>query len=118
MDHIDRTLRPATRPSPSSPPPGASRPGHRPARTRQQAPPGTGERYRFRRTGGPESWTVLFSGDQVLLEPGSPAPVTGGAAGSTWGPARSLRRRVPPTAPHVTGGTALPAHRFTPVPPV
>ncbi len=87
-------------------------------RTWKHAPPGTGERYRFRRTDGPESWTVLFSGDQVLLEPGSPGPVTVEAAGSASDLALFLRRRVPPTALHVTGDTDLLAHWFTLVPPV
>ncbi|MFD4913188.1 maleylpyruvate isomerase N-terminal domain-containing protein [Streptomyces virginiae] len=43
---------------------------------------GAGERYRFRRTDGPESWTVRFSGDQVLLETGSTAPADVEAAGT------------------------------------
>ncbi|GII97303.1 hypothetical protein Ssi02_75340 [Sinosporangium siamense] len=31
----------------------------------RQAPPGGGERFRFRRDDGPEEWTVVFDGDQV-----------------------------------------------------
>ncbi|MFG2341140.1 maleylpyruvate isomerase family mycothiol-dependent enzyme [Streptomyces yangpuensis] len=87
-------------------------------RTWKQAPPGTGERYRFRSTDGPESWTVLFSGDRVLLEPDSTGPVTVEAAGSASDLALFLWRRVPPTALHVTGDTDLLAHWFTLVPPV
>ncbi|MEV0412753.1 maleylpyruvate isomerase N-terminal domain-containing protein [Streptomyces sp. NPDC050448] len=33
-------------------------------------PAGAGERYGFRRTDGPESWTVTFSGERVLMEYG------------------------------------------------
>ncbi|WP_328740630.1 maleylpyruvate isomerase family mycothiol-dependent enzyme [Streptomyces erythrochromogenes] len=87
-------------------------------RTWQQAPPGTGERYRFRRTDGPESWTVLFSGDQVLPETRSTAPVAVEAAGPASDLALFLWRRVPPAALHVTGDTGLLPHWFTLVPPV
>ena len=34
----------------------------------KQAPPGQGERYLFRRTDGPGTWTVRFDGDAVLLD--------------------------------------------------
>ncbi|MGW6978902.1 maleylpyruvate isomerase family mycothiol-dependent enzyme [Streptomyces sp. NPDC054932] len=87
-------------------------------RSWQQAPPGAGERYRFRRTDGPESWTVLFSGDQVLLEPGSTAPVDVEAAGRACDLALFLWRRLPPGALRVTGDAALLPHWFTLVPPV
>ena len=36
-------------------------------RTLKQAPPGAGERFRFRRTDGTGDWTVLFEGDDVRL---------------------------------------------------
>ncbi|WP_405427013.1 maleylpyruvate isomerase family mycothiol-dependent enzyme [Streptomyces erythrochromogenes] len=87
-------------------------------RTWQQAPPGTGERYRFRRTDGPESWTVHFSGDQVRLETAATAPVAVEAAGSASDLALFLWRRVPAAALHVTGDTGLLPHWFTLVPPV
>ncbi|MCQ8772400.1 maleylpyruvate isomerase family mycothiol-dependent enzyme [Streptomyces telluris] len=35
------------------------------SRTRTAAPPGSGERYRFRRTDGAGVWTVRFDGDDV-----------------------------------------------------
>ena len=38
-------------------------------RARTQAPPGLGERLRFRRTDGPGVWTVQFDGDDVHLIP-------------------------------------------------
>ncbi|MFF3087106.1 maleylpyruvate isomerase family mycothiol-dependent enzyme [Streptomyces nojiriensis] len=84
----------------------------------QQAPPGTGQRYRFRRTDGPESWTVVFSGDQVLLEPGSTAPADVEASGTASDLALFLWRRLPPTALRVTGDAALLPYWFTLVPPV
>lgn len=84
----------------------------------QQAPPGAGERYRFRSTDGQQSWTVLLSGDQVLLEPGSTAPADVEAAGRTSDLALFLWHRLPPTALHVTGDAALLPHWFTLVPPV
>lgn len=34
----------------------------------QQAPPGSGERYGFRRTDGPEAWRLTFEGDEVRWE--------------------------------------------------
>ncbi|GLW11474.1 hypothetical protein Misp01_66020 [Microtetraspora sp. NBRC 13810] len=43
-------------------------------RARTQAPPGTGERYRFRRTDGPGDWTVCFTADDVRLDAGGGAP--------------------------------------------
>lgn len=38
-------------------------------RARMQAPPGLGERLRFRRTDGADIWTVHFDGDEVRLIP-------------------------------------------------
>ncbi|MCX4961001.1 maleylpyruvate isomerase family mycothiol-dependent enzyme [Streptomyces virginiae] len=84
----------------------------------QQAPPGAGERYRFRRTDGSDSWTVLFSGDQVLLEAGSTAPADVEAAGTACDLALFLWRRLPPTALRAEGDAALLPHWFTLVPPV
>ncbi|MFF3458252.1 maleylpyruvate isomerase family mycothiol-dependent enzyme [Streptomyces sp. NPDC002730] len=40
-------------------------------RSRNSAPRGSGERYRFSRTDGSESWTVYFEGDDVLVTNGS-----------------------------------------------
>jgi hypothetical protein len=36
-------------------------------RTQRQAPPGSGERFRFRQTDGTGDWTVHFDGDDVHL---------------------------------------------------
>lgn len=38
-------------------------------RSEAEAPPGEGERFRFRRTDGPQSWTVRFCGDAVVVGP-------------------------------------------------
>ncbi|MEU2453024.1 maleylpyruvate isomerase family mycothiol-dependent enzyme [Streptomyces sp. NPDC012765] len=84
----------------------------------QQAPPGTGERYRFRRTDGPETWTVLFSGDRVLLEPAPTGPADVEAAGSACDLALFLWGRLPAGSLRVTGDAALLPHWFTLVPPV
>lgn len=79
---------------------------------------GHGERYRFRRTDGPESWTVVFSGDQVLLEPGSTGPADVEASGTASDLALFLWRRLPPSALQVTGDAALLPYWFTLVPPI
>ncbi|MFD8889933.1 maleylpyruvate isomerase family mycothiol-dependent enzyme [Streptomyces sp. NPDC059566] len=84
----------------------------------QQAPPGTGERYRFRRTDGPETWTVLFSGDRVLLEPAPTGPADVEAAGSACDLALFLWGRLPAGSLRVTGDAALLPHWFTLVPAV
>ncbi|MER6314151.1 maleylpyruvate isomerase family mycothiol-dependent enzyme [Streptomyces sp. NPDC001581] len=89
------------------------------------APAGTGERYRFRSTDGPENWTVVFASDALLLECGPapeddhilPADVE--AAGTASDLALFLWGRLPATALRVTGGDgALLPHWFTLVPPV
>ncbi len=85
----------------------------------RQAPPGAGETYRFRRTDGPESWTVLFSGDQILRVPGFTGPaVDVAAAGSACDLSLFRWGRLPPTVLRVQGDAALLPHRFTLVPPV
>lgn len=82
------------------------------------APAGKGERYRFRRTDGPESWTVAFAADEVVVEPRSTAPVDVEAAGSASDLALFLWGRLSPADLEVTGdGTLLP-HWFTLVPSV
>lgn len=77
-----------------------------------------GERYRFRRTDGPESWTVVFSADEILLEPGSTAPVDVEAAGSASALALFLWGRLTAPALKITGDATLLPHWFTLVPPV
>ncbi len=92
----------------------------------RQAPPGTGETYRFRRTDGPESWTVLLSGDDVRAYPAddlrtAPAPTPSAdveIAGTACDLALFLWGRVPPTALRATGDATLLTHWFTLVPPV
>ncbi|MEV7441895.1 maleylpyruvate isomerase N-terminal domain-containing protein [Streptomyces sp. NPDC091204] len=97
------------------------------------APAGPGERYRFRRTDGPETRTVVFAPDEVRLEPGSTTPEPGvvdpesgptapadvEAAGTASDLALFLWRRLPATAPRATAGDAALLPRwFTLVPPV
>lgn len=88
-------------------------------RSWKQAPPGTGERYRFRRTDGPESWTVAFAGDEVRLEDGpTTAPVDVEAAGPASDLALFLWGRPPATALRVSGDATRLRHWFTLVPQV
>ncbi|MEU7554214.1 maleylpyruvate isomerase family mycothiol-dependent enzyme [Streptomyces sp. NPDC044571] len=82
------------------------------------APPGRGERYRFRLVDGPESWTVVFAGDAVRLEPDSTEPVDVEATGSASDLALFLWGRLPDTALQVTGDPTRLQHYFTLVPPV
>ncbi|MEU9039156.1 maleylpyruvate isomerase family mycothiol-dependent enzyme [Streptomyces sp. NPDC048352] len=84
----------------------------------KQAPPGTGERYRFRRTDGPGTWTVEFDGDRVGLAPRDTAPVDVEAAGTAGDLMLFLWQRLPAGRLHVTGDTARLDHWFTLVPPV
>ncbi|MFE9631125.1 maleylpyruvate isomerase family mycothiol-dependent enzyme [Streptomyces sp. NPDC006463] len=87
-------------------------------RSWQAAPAGAGEHYRFRRTDGPESWTVLFDGEEVLSAPDDTAPADVEAAGTASDLALFLWHRLPATGLRVTGDTTLLAHYFTLVPPV
>ncbi|MFD0352457.1 maleylpyruvate isomerase N-terminal domain-containing protein [Streptomyces sp. NPDC127110] len=82
------------------------------------APPGAGERYRFRRTDGPGTWTVEFDGDEVRLDPDDTAPVHVEAAGTASDLMLFLWQRIPAEALHITGDTALLDHWFTLVPPL
>ncbi len=52
-------------------------------RAMAQAPPGQGERFAFRRTDGPETWTVWFDGEAV--RPGGEAVRPGEAGGQDDG---------------------------------
>ncbi|MGW7441655.1 hypothetical protein [Streptomyces sp. NPDC054849] len=87
-------------------------------RSWQAAPAGRGERYRFRRTDGPESWTVVFTPEQVLLEPGSAAAVDVEIEGPASDLALFLWQRLPAAGLRATGGAALLPYYFTLVPPV
>ncbi|MFE2141123.1 maleylpyruvate isomerase N-terminal domain-containing protein [Streptomyces sp. NPDC059456] len=82
------------------------------------APAGAGERFRFRRTDGPGSWTVTFSGDRVLVEHGATGAVDVEAAGTASDLMLFLWRRIPASALRVTGDAELLPHYFTLVPPV
>ncbi|MFF3863438.1 maleylpyruvate isomerase N-terminal domain-containing protein [Streptomyces sp. NPDC002209] len=82
------------------------------------APAGAGERYRFRRTDGPESWTVTFSGERVLVGHAVTDPVDVEAAGTASDLMLFLWRRIPSTDLAVTGDADLLRHYFTLVPPV
>ncbi|WUL08873.1 maleylpyruvate isomerase N-terminal domain-containing protein [Streptomyces sp. NBC_00354] len=89
-----------------------------PLACRDRAPAGAGERYRFRRTDGPESWTVTFSGERLLVEHGVTDPVDVEAAGTASDLLLFLWRRIPSTDLAVTGDADLLPHYFTLVPPV
>ncbi|MFF4006965.1 maleylpyruvate isomerase family mycothiol-dependent enzyme [Streptomyces sp. NPDC001717] len=81
------------------------------------APAGRGERYRFRRTDGPESWTLEFNRAGVRLEPDGAGPVGVEAAGTASDLTLFLWQRLPATGLDVTGDDALLEHWFTLVPP-
>ncbi|MEV7544351.1 maleylpyruvate isomerase family mycothiol-dependent enzyme [Streptomyces sp. NPDC089915] len=81
------------------------------------APAGAGERYRFRRTDGPESWTVEFAGDGVRLEPGGTGPVAVEAAGTACDLTLFLWQRLPAAGLEVSGDPALLERWFDLVPP-
>ncbi len=83
-----------------------------------QAPPGAGERYRFRRSDGPDEWTVCFEGDDVRLDGGAgpcDAELTGTASDlmlHLWG-------RIPADRlAEVKGGKDALERYFALVPPV
>lgn len=78
------------------------------------APPGRGERGRFRLVDGPWSRTVVLVGDAVRLEPGSTAPVGFPAmALRVTGDATRLQHHVPPVPP-VRGAVRPRCRRGTP----
>ncbi|MFD7624932.1 maleylpyruvate isomerase family mycothiol-dependent enzyme [Streptomyces sp. NPDC059851] len=82
------------------------------------APPGVGERYRFRRTDGPGSWTVTFSGDLVRVERGTTGTAPVQAAGTASDLMLFLWQRIPADDLEVTGDKELLARWFTLVPPL
>ncbi|MEU8773721.1 maleylpyruvate isomerase family mycothiol-dependent enzyme [Streptomyces sp. NPDC048606] len=83
-----------------------------------QAPPGTGERYRFRRTDGPHLWTVEFRGDEVRSTPADDGPVPLELAGTASDLMLFLWQRRPADRLRLTGDPTLADHWFTLVPPV
>ncbi len=87
-------------------------------RAMTSAPAGAGERYRFSRTDGPESWTVTFSGDRVLVTPDVAGPVDVEAAGTASDLLLFLWQRIPAEDLRITGDGRLLDHWFTLVPPI
>ncbi|QKV96696.1 maleylpyruvate isomerase family mycothiol-dependent enzyme [Streptomyces sp. NA02950] len=90
----------------------------------KQAPPGAGEHFRFRRTDGPEVWSVRFEGDAVRLTehtaPGAPdEPCDVELTGTASDLMLFLWQRVPADRlASVTGDRAVLDRYFTLVPPV
>lgn len=86
-------------------------------RARMQAPPGTGERYRFRRTDGPGEWAVYFEGDDVrLVEASGACDVE--LAGAASDLMLFLWQRIPADRLEVKGDQGVLDRFFTLVPPV
>ncbi|MGI8331770.1 maleylpyruvate isomerase family mycothiol-dependent enzyme [Actinomadura scrupuli] len=83
----------------------------------RQAPPGAGERFRFRQTDGSGSWTVHFDGDQVLLTDGD-LPCEAELAGTASDLMLFLWRRIPADGLEVRGGEGVSDRYFVLVPPV
>lgn len=91
----------------------------------KQAPPGSGECLRFRRTDGTGDWSVRFDGDEIGLTTGD-APGGGPGAGAAGvelaGTASDLMlflwQRLPVDRLTVTGEARLAARYFELVPPV
>jgi uncharacterized protein (TIGR03083 family) len=84
-------------------------------RMMKPAPAGAGERYRFRRTDGPESWSVEFTGDEVRLSrPAGDADVE--LAGTASDLLLHLWGRLPAEELAVSGDKALLERFFTLVP--
>ncbi|MFI9386943.1 maleylpyruvate isomerase family mycothiol-dependent enzyme [Kutzneria sp. NPDC052558] len=87
-------------------------------RAQSEAPAGLGETLRFRRTDGPDVWTVQFDGDAVrLIDPTEPRHV------ELFGTASDLMlflwRRIPADDLHGIVGTRAVLNRyFTLVPPM
>lgn len=79
----------------------------------RSAPPGKGERFSFRRTDGPDHWTITTTGDTLTIGDG-PADVE--LAGTASDLALFLWHRIP--APSTTGDAALVDRYFELVPPV
>ncbi|MFI9722782.1 maleylpyruvate isomerase family mycothiol-dependent enzyme [Streptomyces sp. NPDC052396] len=87
-------------------------------RARTPARPGSGERYRFRRTDGPGVWAVRFDGDEQRVEDGQ-GPCDVELAGRASDLALFLWQRVPGAAlAEVEGERALVERFFELVPPV
>jgi uncharacterized protein (TIGR03083 family) len=79
------------------------------------APPGSGERYRLRRTDGPGDWTVRFDGAEVRLDPGPGDVELAGMASDLM---LFLWQRVPAERLSVTGDRTLLDRYFELAPPL
>lgn len=80
-----------------------------------EAPPGAGETFRFRRTDGRDTWTVVFDGAEVRLADGRPDVEIAGSASDL---ALFVWRRIPADRLAVRGDRDVLDRYFTLVPPV
>lgn len=88
-------------------------------RALRQAPPGSGERFRFRRTDGTELWTVHFDGDAVRLDEDGDSPCDVELAGTASDLMLFLWQRIPAgQLAEVKGDRGVLDRYFTLVPPV
>ncbi|MEU5189697.1 maleylpyruvate isomerase family mycothiol-dependent enzyme [Streptomyces klenkii] len=87
------------------------------SRARSAAPPGAGERYRFRRTDGDDVWTVCLDGDTMRTTPDG-APCDAEASGTASDLMLFLWGRLPADRLTVTGDRAALDRYTTLVPPV
>ncbi|MEV8532541.1 maleylpyruvate isomerase family mycothiol-dependent enzyme [Streptomyces sp. NPDC051211] len=81
----------------------------------KQAPPGLGERYRFRQTDGNGDWTVRFEGDQVRFDEG---PADAELAGTASELMLFLWNRIPASDLEADGDPTYFERYFELVPPV
>ncbi|MGW7362522.1 maleylpyruvate isomerase family mycothiol-dependent enzyme [Streptomyces sp. NPDC054841] len=87
-------------------------------RSRKQAPAGTGERYRFRRTDGTGRWTVHLDGDDVRLDADDDGPCDVELSGTASDLMLFLWHRIPADRlDEVTGDRGVLDRYFTLVPP-
>ncbi|GAA2145989.1 maleylpyruvate isomerase family mycothiol-dependent enzyme [Kitasatospora kazusensis] len=88
-------------------------------RARQQALPGSGERFGFRRSDGPGRWTVLFEGDEVRLDgSGGAGPCDVELTGTASDLMLFLWGRLPADRLTVSGEQEVLDRYFSLVPPV
>ncbi|MEV0380590.1 maleylpyruvate isomerase family mycothiol-dependent enzyme [Nonomuraea sp. NPDC050643] len=80
-----------------------------------QAPPGAGERYRFRRTDGPGEWVVCFDGRHVRVGDGEADVELAGTASDLM---LFLWHRIPADGLDIQGDKTLLDRYFVLVPPI
>ncbi|WP_214319728.1 maleylpyruvate isomerase family mycothiol-dependent enzyme [Nonomuraea sediminis] len=85
-------------------------------RSWKQAPPGEGERYLFRRTDGPDAWTVTFDGDEITMNTEKSADVE--VSGSASDLMLFLWQRIPADRLTINGDETRIERYFELVPPV